>query len=87
MPVYPYFDEETGLRIDVRRKVEDRNKPITLKRDGSVPNRVGVIIPGATEAGDFNRTMLKAYHRKEEREGSRYKSEHSKRVTKRAWEN
>ena len=86
MPVYHYFDEETGLRIDVRRKVEDRNKPITLKRDGSVPNRVGVIIPGATEAGDFNRTMRKAYHRKEEREGSRFRSEHSKSKIQRAWE-
>lgn len=87
MPVYHYFDEETGLRIDVRRTVADRNKPITLKRDGSVPNRLSVIVPGATESGDFNRKMLRAYHKKEEREGARFKSEHSKEKIKAAWEN
>lgn len=87
MPVYTYEDNETGLKVDLRRPVTDRDKPVVLRRAKRVPDRVGVLIPGATESGDFNRNMLRAYHKKEEREGSRFRSEHSKRKIKQAWEN
>jgi hypothetical protein len=87
VPLYAYEDPKTGLKADLRRPVADRNKPVILRRARSIPDRVGVLIPGATEEGSFNRTIIKAYHRKEEREGSRFRSEHSKKKIKSAWEN
>jgi len=87
MPAYTYYDEETGLRIDVRRKVDDRNKPIVLRRFKSIPDRVGVLVPGATPEWDFNKRVLKGYHKLEERDGSRFRSEHSKKKISRVWGN
>jgi len=88
MPLYTYEDPETGLKIDLRRPVEDRNKPIVLKRLKSVPDRVGVLVPcGATEDSSFNARMLKEHHKKEEREGSRFRSTYKKDQIKAAWQN
>lgn len=85
MPTYTYEDETTGLQIDVNRPLDDRNKPIVLKR---IPSRVGVKIAGAvSEETDFNKRMLAGYHKAEESEGSRFRSEHSKETIKKAWSN
>jgi hypothetical protein len=87
MPLYTYEDPETGLKIDLRRSVEDRNKPIVLQRIKTVPDRVGVLVPGATEESSFNARMLKEHHKKEEREGSRFRSAFKKEQIKKAWAN
>lgn len=86
MPMYEYTDEDTGMVIHARRTVEDRNKPLVFKRSKRVPDRVGVLVPGASPDSSFNATMRRAYHRKEEKEGSRFRSTHSKKTISRAWE-
>ena len=84
MPIYTYEDEETGLRVDVNRPLKKRNRPIVLKR---VPSRVGVRIAGAvTEDGEFNKGIIRGYHQLEEKEGSRFRSEHSAEKIKKTWE-
>jgi hypothetical protein len=66
--------------------VEHRDKPVVLRRKRTVPNRVSVLVPsGATESSDFNQRMLKAHHRKEEKEGSRFKSSYDKKTIKKVW--
>ena len=86
MPVYSYEDEETGTRVDMRRPVEDRDKPIVLRRRKTVPDRVGVIVAGAnTEDGDFNKRIQKGYRQLEEKQGSRFRSGFSKKQIKKTW--
>lgn len=72
MPLYEYSDPETGVRIEIRRPVDDRNKPIVLNREKTVPDRVSIhgLEPSVEE--DFDARILKGYLRKEEREGSRF---------------
>jgi predicted nucleic acid-binding Zn ribbon protein len=85
MPLYTYEDPETGIKIDLRRSVEDRNKPIVLKRMKDIPDRVGVMIPGATQDGSFNDRMIRSHYQKEQAEGSRFKSSYTKEQIKQAW--
>lgn len=86
-PLYAYEDEGgTGLKVELRRPVADRDKPIVLTRTKTVPDRVAVMGIGPNESQEFNRRMLRQYHRKEEREGSRFKSEHSKETIKKLWQ-
>ncbi len=86
MPIYTYEDEATGLEVELRRTVEQRDRPIVLRRRRAVPSSVSVLVPtGATESSDFNSRMLKAHHKKEEAEGSRFKSSFDKRTIKEVW--
>jgi hypothetical protein len=85
MPLYAYEDAETGVKVELRRLVEDRDKPIVLTRKKTVPDRLAVIGMGPGETAEFNRKMLGQYHRKEEREGSRFRSSFSKNQIKQAW--
>lgn len=85
MPLYTYEDPETGVKLDLRRPVEDRNKPIILKRIQDIPDRVGVIVPGATQEGSFNQRMIQSHYQKEQVEGSRFKSSYTKEQIKKAW--
>ena len=86
MPLYTYEDEETGLKVDLRRPVEQRDKPVVLRRKRTVPSRLSVLVPsGATESSDFNNRMLKAHHKKEEVESSRFKSSYDKKTIKKVW--
>ena len=41
MPLYEYSDPETGVRIEINRKVDDRNKPIVLMREKTLVMRIG----------------------------------------------
>ena len=86
MPLYAYEDKDTGLTVELRRPVEDRDKPIVLRRAKTVPDKVSVLVPGASEAGDFNKKMMREHHKKEEREGSRFNSSFTKDQIKKAWE-
>jgi hypothetical protein len=86
MPLYEYADPETGVRVELRRPVEDRNKPIILIRDKAVPDRVTIYGFEPTEAAVYDAGIVKALHRKEEREGSRFRcGEFSKSQLKKVW--
>jgi hypothetical protein len=86
MPLYEYADPETGVRVELRRPVDDRNKPILLTRTKTVPDRVGILGFEPTESESFDSGIVKALHRKEEREGSRFKcAEFSKNALKKVW--
>lgn len=86
MPAYDYIDEETGLTITVRRPVADRNKPIVLRRSKTIPDRVGVIIAGSnTTESDFDKKIMRGYHRQECERGSSFRSGHSAETIKKTW--
>lgn len=86
MPLYEYRDDVTGLSVEMRRPVEDRNKPIVLTRSKSVPDRVSILGFEPSDAESYDTGIIKALHRKEEREGSRFKcGEFSKAQLKKAW--
>jgi hypothetical protein len=86
MPLYEYADPETGVKVELRRPVEARNEPIVLRRTKSVPDRVSIHGFEPTESESFDAGIVKALHRKEEREGSRFRcAEFSKAQLKKAW--
>ena len=80
MPLYEYSDPCTGVKVELRRTVEDRNKEIVLKRTRRVPDRLLVFGSHPTEEQSFDQKILKGYYRKEEKEGSRFKSGYSKKT-------
>jgi hypothetical protein len=85
-PLYEYSDPGTGVKVELRRPVDDRNKPIVLIRDKTVPDRVTVHGLEPSESESFDTGIVKALHRKEEREGSRFKcAEFSKAQLKKVW--
>lgn len=86
MPLYAYTDEETGVTIELNRKVEDRDKPIVLVRASKVPDRITIHGLEPSPEQDFDTKILKAYYRKEEKEGSRFNGgEFTKSQIKKAW--
>lgn len=86
MPLYEYSDDETNVKIELRRPVEDRNKEIVLKRTKNIPDRLIVFGSQPSEADKFDHNILKGYYRKEEREGSRFRSGYSKKTLARVYE-
>jgi hypothetical protein len=85
MPLYAYEDPETGVKIEIRRPVKDRGKPIVLRRLKTVPDRLAVVGLGPTSDQEFNARIKRNLHKKEEREGSRFKSGYSKKTLSKAW--
>ena len=85
MPTYTYADPGTGLEIDVRRPVADRDKPIVLHRTGKVPKSVGVRVAGAAPADPLREQIRRGYRRLEEKHGSRFRSEHGAAIIKETW--
>jgi hypothetical protein len=87
MPLYEFHNEEFGANIAVPRKVEDRDKPLVFTRV-TVPSTIVIHGFEPSEAEAFDTTILKQFHRKEEKEGSRFQcGEFSKRQIKDAWTN
>ena len=85
MPIYEFYNEETGTHVLVQRKVEDRNKPLHFERR-TIP--ASLVIHGfePSEAETFDSQILRNLHRKEEKEGSRFQcGEFSKQQIKDAW--
>ena len=74
MPLYAYEDEETGVKVELRRPVKDRDKPIVLRRPKTVPDRLAVVGLGPSEDQQFNDRIRRGYHRLEEKQGSRFRS-------------
>ena len=86
MPIYEYADPETGVRVELRRPVDVRNKPIILLRTSTVPDRVAIFGFESTPEEQFDQKIVRALYRKEEKEGSRFKcAEFSKKKLKEVW--
>lgn len=85
MPLYEFYNEETGLSLLVPRRVEDRNEPLEFTRI-TVPSTIVIHGFEPSEAESFDDTILKKFHRIEERDGSRFRcGEFTKEQIKRAW--
>ena len=80
MPLYEYSDPETGVKVELARPVEDRNKEIILKRLKDIPDSLVVFGSQPTEEQSFDKKILEGYYRKEEQEGSRFRSGYSKKT-------
>ena len=85
MPLYEYHDPETGVSVELRRPVEDRDKAILLKRTNTVPRRIAIVGAGPTEDQVFDAKVKAAYYKKEEKEGSRFRSFYNKKTLAKAW--
>ena len=75
MPLYEYVNPTTGELIELRRAVEDRNKPILIDgvawpRFGRIPKRLAIILPGPTAEEHFNTEVRKGYYDREQALGS-----------------
>ena len=75
MPLYEYVNPTTGELIELRRAVEDRNKPIlkdgvAWPRFGRIPKRLAIILPGPTAEERFNTEVRKGYYDREQALGS-----------------
>ena len=86
MPLYEYSDPETGVTVELRRPVEERDAPIVLRRSTTVPKRVSIHGMDPSPEDDFDNGIVKALYRKEQNEGSRFQcGEFSKKTLKSAW--
>jgi hypothetical protein len=86
MPLYEYSDPETGVRIEIQRKVDDRNKPIVLVRSKTVPDRIAIYGTGPTPDQEFNKSILDGWYAREQEQGSRFNGgEFTKEQIKAAW--
>ena len=72
MPLYSYEDPETGVHVELRRPVKDRDKPIILHRGKTVPDRLAVLLPGPTPDQSFNAKIRRQFYKREETQGSRF---------------
>ena len=85
MPLYEYHDPETGVTVELRRPVEERDKEIVLRRASTVPERLAIVGSGPTEDQLFDARIQKAYYQKEEKEGSRFRSYYNQKTLAKAW--
>jgi hypothetical protein len=85
MPFYEFYNEELGMRLLVRRKVEERDAPLVFTRD-TIPATITIYGFEPTGAEAFDESILKKLYRREEREGSRFRcGEFTKEQLKDAW--
>ena len=87
MPIYEYGDPETGVTVELRRAVEDRNRPIVLTRTATVPDRVSIYGFEPSPEEDFDSKIVKALYRKEQERGTDFRGcgEFNKSALKKAW--
>jgi len=86
MPLYEYSDSETGVRIELRRTVEDRDKPIVLKREKTIPDRLSICGLGPTPEQAFSADILNGWYAREQQQGSKMDTgEFTKDQIKKAW--
>ena len=86
MPLYEYSDPETGVRIELRRNVEDRNKPIVLNRTKNIPDNLSIHGLGPTPSQVFNQDILNGWYAQEQKQGTRLQTgEFTKEQIKQAW--
>lgn len=83
MPLYEYIDPEKCTSVEIMRSVEDRNKPLvidghTYKRSTFIPTRVIIFGSHPTKDQSFDKKILQGYYRKEQQEGSRFRSGYTK---------
>jgi hypothetical protein len=86
VPLYEYYDPETGVRVEIRRKVEDRNKPIVLTRPKTVPDNLSIHGLGPTPDQAFNNSILNGWYAREQKDGTNLLTgEFTKEQIKQAW--
>jgi hypothetical protein len=85
MPLYGYSDPETGIRVEVRRPVDLRDQDIVLKRDRNIPDRISVIGETISEDQSYDAGIVRGLYKKEEKEGSRFRSQYSKDQLAKIW--
>jgi hypothetical protein len=72
MPLYEYSDPDTGISIEIRRRVEDRNRPIVLNRTKNIPESIAIYGLGPTQDQQFNADILNGWYAREQEQGSRF---------------
>jgi hypothetical protein len=86
MPLYEYSDPDTGVTVELKRRIEDRDRPIVLTRTSTIPARIGIHGLGPTQEQQFNSDILRGYYTAEQREGTRLDTgEFTKEQIKQAW--
>lgn len=86
MPLYEYSDPDTGITVELKRRVEDRDQPIILRRTKSVPDRVGICGASPTQEQQFHNDILNGWYANEQKHGSRLNTgEFTKEQIKKAW--
>jgi hypothetical protein len=90
VPIYEYYNSQTDVTIEVHRSVADRNRPVEMDglffvRATTVPSRISIhgVEPSADE--QFDQNILKSYYKKEQSEGSRFRSGYSKKQLAKTW--
>lgn len=85
MPIYEYYHPATGVRVEARRAIAERDLP---PAPGfvrcTVPSRVSP--PGTRlSAPSMRDGVLRGYYQQEQRAGSRFQSAFTKDQIKAAW--
>ena len=87
MPIYEYSDQATGVRVELWRPVDNRNDPIVLTRDKTVPDRISIhgLEPSAEQTFDSN--IIQALYKKEQKHGTDFRGceQFSKKKLKEVW--
>ena len=87
MPIYEYEDTRNGNVIELEKAVAERDSvPRYLKRF-TVPKRlslVGVGEPLDNQLGVNQTNLMKGYYRQEQKLGSRFRSQYTPDIIKRA---
>ena len=90
MPLYEYINPE-GKTIELHRPVEDRNNPVEVdgtvfKRAKMVPDTLVVLGAQPSKEDSFDATILQGYYRREQQQGSRFRSNYSKKTLARVFD-
>ena len=91
MPLYEYTNQ-FGKTVELHRSVEDRNKEAVIdgavfKRTKFIPDRVLVFGTQPSQDDLHDVAVLQGYYRREEKDGSRFRSGYSKKQLARVYEN
>lgn len=91
MPLYEYIHPQTGKTVDLSRPVEDRNKEVIIdgavfKRSKYIPDTLVVFGSQPSKEDSFDANILKGYYRREQEQGSRFRSNYSKKTLARVYD-
>jgi len=85
VPFYEY-KSETGEVIELERPITERDDAPDGYTRLDFPTRISVPNGAYNENGMNRESVRRGYHKQEEKLGSRWRSKHSVKAIKRAWE-
>tara|TARA_R110002073_G_scaffold334556_1_gene524323 strand:- start:240 stop:536 length:297 start_codon:yes stop_codon:yes gene_type:complete len=85
MPVYEY-KSDTGEVIELERPITERNDAPDGYTRMIYPSRISVPNGASDEKGMNKESVRRGYYDQEQKMGSRWRSKHSVKAIKRAWE-